>query len=206
MAFTNFKNIAQVQTAYQIEHRREANIILAQPYQPSPSFSHTFNTLLANIDVYSSEEMRKNAVIFPMLAEVYQHHTANLVLWSQEYITVPNDPQLNGYPDFLISARSPLGFTILETPLLIVVEAKEDNFTQGWGQCLAAMVAAQQLNETTAMTVFGIVTNGQMWQFGQLKQQVFEQQETAISRADAFGYLQAIFAGAEKEIRPDPDK
>jgi len=201
MAFTNFKNIAQVQEAYQIRHERKENLIDPRQFKPSDNFVQTFEFLSRTIDIYSTEEMRKMAVIFPMITDVYQHHDADLVLWSEEYITVSDDNKLQGHPDFLISLRSELGLSVFSKPLLIVIEAKEDNFTRGWGQCLAAMVASQKLNQNPELMVFGVVTNGQMWQFGQLKQDLFEQQELPISRPNAFGYLEAIFSETEAQVR-----
>lgn len=197
MAFGHFTDVAQVQVAYQIRYTRKATVIQPQTYTPSMRFVETFTSLSSLIDVYASEEMRKHAVIFPMLTDVYQHYANNLVLWSEEYIAVPDDPRLNGYPDFLISVRSPLGFTVMEKPLLIIVEAKEDDFTKGWGQCLAAMVAAQQLNGNPTLTVLGIVTNGQTWQFGQLIGNDFEQMDASLDRTNAFPYLNTIFSIAD---------
>lgn len=201
MAFGHFVDVAQVQIAYQIRYTRKAKVIQPQDYTPSPRFIETFTSLSSLIDVYASEEMRKHAVIFPMLTDVYQHYANNLVLWSEEYIAVPDDPRLNGYPDFLISARSPLGFTVMEKPLLIIVEAKEDDFTKGWGQCLAAMVAAQKINNNPALTVLGIVTNGQTWQFGQLIGTEFEQMDASLDRTNAFPYLNTIFDIAATEAK-----
>lgn len=197
MAFGHFVDVAQVQLAYQIRYTRKATVIQPQVYTPSARFVETFTALSTLIDVYASEEMRKHAVIFPMLTDVYQRYAQNLVLWSEEYIAVADDPRLNGYPDFLISARSPLGFTVMEKPLLIIVEAKEDDFTKRWGQCLAAMVAAQRINGNAALTVLGIVTNGQTWQFGQLIGNEFEQMDASLDRANAFPYLNTIFAMAD---------
>jgi len=201
MAFGHFVDVAQVQVAYQIRYTRKDTVIQPQAYTPSPQFVETFNMLSHLIDVYASEEMRKHAVIFPMLTDVYQHYADNLVLWSEEYIAVPDDPRLNGYPDFLISARSPLGFTVMEKPLLIVVEAKEDDFTKGWGQCLSAMVAAQQINGDPLLTVLGVVTNGQTWQFGQLIGNEFEQMDASLDRTNAFPYLNTIFSIAASEAK-----
>lgn len=197
MAFGHFTDVAQVQVAYQIRYTRKATVVQPQAYTPSIRFVETFTSLSNLIDVYASEEMRKHAVIFPMLTDVYQHYANNLVLWSEEYIAVPDDPRLNGYPDFLISVRSPLGFTVMEKPLLIIVEAKEDDFTKGWGQCLAAMVAAQQLNGNPTLTVLGIVTNGQTWQIGQLIGNEFEQMDASLDRTNAFPYLNTIFSIAD---------
>ena len=70
-------------------------------------------------------------------------------------------------PDYLISTKSALGKTVLGTPIIVVVEAKRNDFIQGWGQCLAELVAIQRINDDVK-PVSGIVTDGEMWQFGKL--------------------------------------
>jgi hypothetical protein len=55
----------------------------------------------------------------------------------------------------------------------VVVEAKKDNFEAGWGQCLAELIAVQKINQLPEQVVYGIVSNGDYWEFGQLKQSVF---------------------------------
>ncbi|BAP55369.1 hypothetical protein THII_1072 [Thioploca ingrica] len=63
---------------------------------------------------------------------------------------------------------------MFEQPYLMVVKAKKDNFTEGWGQCLAELVAAQKLNGNNfEQTLFGIVSNGEIWEFGKLIGQRF---------------------------------
>jgi len=54
-----------------------------------------------------------------------------------------------------------------------VVEAKKDNFSQGWGQCLAELVAAQKLNNEPQLRLFGMVSNGEVWEFGKLEADKF---------------------------------
>jgi hypothetical protein len=42
----------------------------------------------------------------------------------------------------------------------------------GWGQCIAEMVAAQKFNELaqeSIAAVYGVVTNGTLWQFLRLQ-------------------------------------
>ena len=55
----------------------------------------------------------------------------------------------------------------------MIVEAKKNDFEQGWGQCLAELVAAQKINEDVNRSVYGIVTDGNLWQFGKLTKNVF---------------------------------
>jgi|GEM_PF-4058221 len=47
------------------------------------------------------------------------------------------------------------------------------DFEQGWGQCLAELVALQKINENPKRAVFGIVTDGNLWQFGKLAVDTF---------------------------------
>ena len=73
----------------------------------------------------------------------------------------------------VVAKRSALGKNVLDFPLVLVAEAKQNDFARGWGQCLAEMVAAQRLNGSTDLAVYGIVTDGEIWQFGQLVGAVF---------------------------------
>jgi len=56
---------------------------------------------------------------------------------------------------------------------LPIVKAKKDNFEEGWGQCLAELLTAQKLNSQQDARIFGIVSNGKLWEFAQLKDNVF---------------------------------
>jgi len=51
---------------------------------------------------------------------------------------------LTGTPDYLISTKSELGKTVLGLPVLVVVEAKQNNFMEGWGQCVAELLAVHK--------------------------------------------------------------
>jgi hypothetical protein len=63
-------------------------------------------------------------------------------------------------------------------------------FDEGWGQCLAEMVAAQKLNRDLPITVFGIVSNGKVWQFGKLEESSFTKNISFYSIQD----LDKLFA------------
>ena len=66
---------------------------------------------------------------------------------------------------------------------MLFVEAKKDDFDAAWGQCLAAMIAAQRLNDRPACVVHGGVSNGRVWYFGKL----------AETRSSVSPYVQASF-------------
>lgn len=187
MAFTDFKSIAQVQTTFQIKYLEEDYIHYDSLITPSASFVQDFEFSRHNIDVFSSEASRCENVIYPILRDVYKHYVDKYTLWSHKSLSY--DAILTGTPDYMIATKSSLGKTMLEKPLLVMVEAKQNNFTEGWGQCLAELLTAQKLNQNDK-AVHGIVTDGELWQFGKLEGVIFTKNETVVAVSD----LQKLFA------------
>ncbi|ETX05782.1 MAG: hypothetical protein ETSY2_20945, partial [Candidatus Entotheonella gemina] len=116
---------------------------------------------------------RQETLIYPILREIFRHHADRLSLFSHRALSINGDPDLTGTPDYLVSHRSPLGRSVMGKPLIVIIEAKQDDFTGGWGQCLAELVAAQMYNDDQDTPVFGIVTNGDTWEFGLLRRTDF---------------------------------
>jgi hypothetical protein len=171
MPFSNFKSIADVQQRYNIvEHRQP--LIQATPVQPSAAFLELYEFDVVNVDT-ASEAARQETLIYPILREIFRHHTERLSLFSHRALSMNGDPDLTGTPDYLVSQRSPLGRSVIGKPLMVIIEAKQDDFTGGWGQCLAELVAVQRYNDDEETPVFGIVTNGDTWEFGLLRQADF---------------------------------
>jgi nicotinic acid phosphoribosyltransferase len=196
MAFSDYKSISHVQRDFKVRYQEET-FLAAQDLQPSATFLEEFRFSMDNIDVYTSEASRAEAIIFPILREVYKHYYERYSFWVQKALTV--DEKLNGTPDYLIGTKSALGKTFLETPLVIIAEAKKNDFEQGWGQCLAELIAAQKLNRNTRLTVHGIVTDGRVWDFGKLREDVFTKNAelyTVDHLASLFGALHAVFQAA----------
>lgn len=103
--------------------------LAAAPLEPSPTFLKEFQFTLENRDVYTSEASRTEAVIFPILKEIYKLHYEKYSFWIQKPLAY--DEKLSGVPDYLVGTKSKLGKTVLERPLLIVAEAKKNDFEQG---------------------------------------------------------------------------
>lgn len=193
MAFSDFKNVAQVQTQFAIRYREE-NYIMAQDVALSQQFVKEFVFNRENIDIFSSEASRCEAIIFPILREVYKDYSHQYSLWIQKPIAYGED--LSGTPDYIIATKSILGKTVLGEPLLIIVEAKKNDFEQGWGQCLAALVTAQKTNGDASLPVQGIVTDGKLWEFGQLTEDLFRKNivgYTVDHLPNLFGALHFVF-------------
>ncbi|KOR32173.1 hypothetical protein TI05_08935 [Achromatium sp. WMS3] len=198
MAFSDYKHIEQVQTKFNITYN-EDNFITQQEYEIPATFLQEFTFNQKYLAPYISESSRTEAIIFPIIREVYKRYSEKYALWIRKAMNYDDD--LRGIPDYIIAARSPLGKTVLTMPVLIVVEAKRNDFDEGWGQCLAELVAAQKLNANESMQIYGIVTDGKRWEFGKLCHNQFTQNISGYSvdqLPQLFGVLQQLFDFTEK--------
>jgi hypothetical protein len=118
----------------------------------------------------NTEKARSEMIITPILLEVRRKANYQISLFSGTDFNVDAEKGLNGYCDFVIS-RSKEQLTI-NAPVMIIVEAKNENIKGGLGQCMAAMLAAQIFNqqeENEITTIYGAVTTGDIWKFLKLE-------------------------------------
>ena len=196
MASGDFKKISEVQEKFRIRYSAN-DFFEVEETKPSEQFLQDFEFSMQHINVFSSEASRCEAVIFPILREVYKRYADSIALWIKEPITY--DETLNGTPDYLISTKSELGITVVGTPLIMLVEAKKNDFEQGWGQCLSELVAAQKINDDPSFPVYGIVTDGTLWEFGRLVNDTFTRNRTNFTLANLpvlFGAIDSVFKEA----------
>lgn len=118
----------------------------------------------------STEKARSEFLIAPILLEVRRVSERRISLFSGQDFSVEPSEGLAGVCDFLLS-YSPEQY-LIRSPIMMVVEAKNENFKAGIGQCVAEMVAAQRFNEREGNllpTIYGAVTTGDIWKFLQLE-------------------------------------
>jgi hypothetical protein len=174
MPFSNYKSVSSVLRKFKIEYSLENYIDLKAidcQFPVPPSFQEELDILFSDGVFDNSEAAICENLIYPVLKEVWKSYRRQLTLWSHQSLTYDED--LSGVPDYMVTQRNPLGTIVFDKPYLLAVEAKQDKFEEGWGQCLAEMVAVQRLNENPDLTVFGIVSNGRIWQFGKLHGNLF---------------------------------
>ncbi len=213
MNFSDFRGISEVQEKFDITYAEE-DFVKVHDAEPSEQFLQDFEWTRQNLNVFVSEASRCEAIIFPVLKENYKAYADNYELWIGTSIDY-NATLLCGMEvregqalalrtqeekgNYLISTRSRLGKTVVGKPLIILVEAKRNDFDRGWGQCLAELVAAQKMNNDAAFPVYGIVTDGNLWQFGRLVDDTFTQNRTDFEWTNLpmlFGAVSAVFKAA----------
>ncbi len=116
-----------------------------EPITIRPEFqSHLdFGTKLAL--AINTEKARSEFIIAPVLMELKRLVGERLGIFSGVPLEGDAARGLNGICDFLLTMSGRQ--LVLERPLVAIVEAKNDNVFSGLGQCIAAMFAAQLVNE-----------------------------------------------------------
>ncbi|MCP4112288.1 MAG: hypothetical protein GY749_43315 [Desulfobacteraceae bacterium] len=198
MKFSDFKSVEDVQKVYPIENRKQEFIPDAE-LMPPQWFMDDLHFSLSKQASVESEMFFREYFIAPFMREAWKRHPS-LKLWVNRKLAYNNE--LTGEPDYFISAP-PSGPTSdpVGKPLLAVAEAKQEDFIAGWGQCLAGMIACQKLNETVDVVIYGIVSNGLVWEFGKLEGTVFttDLYSFSIRRAGSvLGALDFMFGECER--------
>ena len=199
MSYSEFKTIGKVLQEFQV-HYAEAEFLEPLSFSVTDYFREDLQLMMREGVVDNSEFAICENLIYPVLKEVWKQYRQHFILWSHQALTFDN--QLSGFPEYILAKRSPLGKVVFDKPYLLLVEAKQDNFETGWAQCLAEMIAAQRLNQTP-ITIFGIVSNGDRWQFGKLEADVFTRNITfySIQNLDAlFAAVHYLFQQCEVQL------
>jgi hypothetical protein len=170
MAFTNYKSIADVLRSFPLNYQ-EQDFIQDLGFGCDDYFVSRLNTIVQEGIVFNSEYAICENIISPILTEVWRSYMQQFLVWSHQPLNY--DENLSGVPDYVVAQRSSRGKVMLEKPYMILVEAKQDNFEEGWGQCLAEMLAAQKINDDLTKKLFGVVSNGKLWEFGVLEAEIF---------------------------------
>lgn len=144
---------------------------------PCVTPSELLQTILAeNVDLavaMSTEKARSELIIAPILLEARRRCEGGVSLFSGVEFNVDASQGLAGFCDFLLSL-SPEQL-LMRSPVVAIVEAKNENLRAGLAQCIAEMVAAQLFNQQQQQPIqqiYGAVTIGTIWQFLKLESSV----------------------------------
>ena len=83
------------------------------------------------------------------------------------------------------------------------MEAKKDNFSAGWAQCALEMVAMQKINNDPQLSIYGIVSNGEIWEVAMLNNQqfVFYNKRFVIEELDTlFNVLVSVLEACKLQL------
>lgn len=165
MSYSEF-TLASVKKAFQLTIIEKAGLFSDLPSQACSQYLAEileYNTPLALAS--NSEKARSELIITPILLEARKQLT-QFNFFSGVKFDVDETQGLNGFCDYIISHAEEKLF--IAAPIMMLVEAKNENIMSGLGQCIAEMIAAQLFNtkeNNPTESIYGAVTTGTNWQF-----------------------------------------
>lgn len=166
MSYSDF-NIKQVQNDFELEIIESMGIFSKiEGIQISDYFTATLEENIPLAVSINTEKAKSELIISNVLIEVRKIFDRKISFFSGIEFNIDKEKGLNGYCDFLVSLSSEQLF--VKSPVIALVEAKNENIMSGLGQCIAEMIAAQIFNEkeeNNISTIYGSVTTGISWKF-----------------------------------------
>ncbi|MFN0202153.1 MAG: hypothetical protein ACKVTZ_11570 [Bacteroidia bacterium] len=143
-----------------------------------------------------NEKAKSELLVMPILAEVW-YINQNFKPLSGLTFNVLAEKGLKGVCDFLISNNP--NASEIESPIVCIFEAKDDNIENWYGQCGAEMYAAKLFNRQEGndiQVIHGAVTNGFVWQFLKLendKLHIDTQRYGTVNLPQLLGAIQKVY-------------
>ena len=166
MVYSDF-DLKTVRQAFELQIDEQSNLFAdVEPRQASPTLVQTLDETV-NLEIaINTEKARSEMIIAPILLEIRRQAQYEISLFSGTEFNIDAARGLSGYRDYIISVSKEQ--LMVNTPVVMIVEAKNENIKGGLGQCVAEMVAAQIFNQQEGKaieTIYGAVTTGEIWKF-----------------------------------------
>ncbi len=167
MSYSNF-DLKSVKQKLGVDLREQEGLFAGTPaVAVSPFLQEILHENVPLARAINTEKARSELIIANVLVEVRKILKHQISLFSGIEFNVDKEKGLNGFCDFIISASQEQ--LLLNSPVVTIVEAKNENIIGGLGQCIAEMVAAQLFNEAEGVKgiskIYGVVTTGTAWKF-----------------------------------------
>ena len=170
MAYSNF-TLEVVHREFQLEIVESAGIFSqASTIVPQDRFMAELEEKVELAISSGTEKARSELIVTDVLFQLREHFNRRISFFSGIEFSVDAEQGLTGVCDFLASLSPILSF--LEAPVIILVEAKRENLTAGFGPCAAEMIAAQRFNKEKGNDIphiYGATTFGTEWRFLKLE-------------------------------------
>ena len=200
MPYGKFESVAEVARLFDIEVSANTTFVHELAIEVVTTDFNKIKKKLADELNFINETTICERIISPMLELVADHYEV-LKIWSHVSYNVNKDKGLQGEPDYLVAQKTKYGD--MDIPPICIIEAKRDNFDEGWTQALAEMVAASLQGKTSC---YGIVTTGNTWEFGYLENNVFTRDPVKFSATvnlqKIFNVINWVFNQGLEQIKP----
>ncbi|MCU0390510.1 MAG: hypothetical protein MUE81_05295 [Thermoflexibacter sp.] len=117
-----------------------------------------------------SKKARSEHYVLPILMEMKKKNRDFMTYYSGETLNADKSLGLTGECDYILAKKS--DSPIVQSPLLVMVEAEKNDFDLGIPQCIAQMIGAKIYNQRHGEKIeeiYGCVTTGTEWRFMKLR-------------------------------------
>ena len=167
MSYSQFTTLEMIEAAFDITIADKVGIFANLPEsQYSDLLRQTLQENISLALAINTEKARSELIVTPILVELRKQFDYQISFFSGKEFNIDSEKGLNGFCDFLISRSSEQ--LLIKTPVVALVEAKNDNIQAGLPQCMAEMIAARIFNERKnnhITEIYGVVTTGTNWKF-----------------------------------------
>ncbi|TAG00352.1 MAG: hypothetical protein EAZ44_09505 [Cytophagia bacterium] len=172
MGYSNYKKLEQVTKKFKLDAEFIGLFDTFSIVEPSNWLLETLKK--AKLVPLRNEKVKSERIVSPILMELAQKYQENVTLFSGEELLVDSDKDLSGECDFffILAPRKPY----LESPIISLVEAKDEDMDYGIAQCAAQLYGAKLFNEMEGKNfpvLYGCATDGVEWKFLRFENNVF---------------------------------
>ncbi len=166
MAYSDY-TLSEIKEKFQLAIEEQTNIFTDVIEEKISDFLNEI--LEENIPLalaIHTEKARSEMIVTPILIELRKLLNHRISLFSGVEFNIDKEKGLNGVCDYIISLSKEQLY--VSSPVISVVEAKNDNIKFGLAQCASEMIASRIFNEQKGNrinTIYGIVTTGSNWRF-----------------------------------------
>jgi hypothetical protein len=172
MGYSNFKKISQVTKKFGLDARITDLFLPIATVQPSEWLTMSLD--IAVKMPLTNEKNKSERLVSPVLMEIAVAFQENVTLLSGEDVSINVLDDLSGPCDFFFGLHPQKPY--LETPIISLVEAKDEDLDWGIGQCAAQLYGAFLLNQQEGKDIpvlYGCATTGTEWLFLKFENQTF---------------------------------
>jgi hypothetical protein len=199
MKFADFKNNSEMLAYFGYEVKNEEFIKFGKIKNfPMPKvLKRDIDFALAHRGNTDKEFYACEFLISPILKEIWIRNPK---------VKVFSHPQIKYedlvlVPDYVVSPADKTGVNTFQTPLLITIEAKNDDFELGWSDAYKQLIVARSLNENPEIPIYAMVSIGKAWEFGIMDKKIIFRHPATVGIDNPnklLGILDFIFADCVK--------
>jgi hypothetical protein len=174
MGYSTYRRLKTVTKKFGLSATQEALFenVTIQVIEPSSWLKETLQ--MAKLFPLTNEKVKSERIVSPILVEIANAYKDKITLFSGEDLEVNSKDDLSGECDFFFTLipRSPY----LESPIISLAEAKNDDMDYGIAQCAAQLYGVKLYNETEGKNIpilYGCTTDGVEWRFMRFENNIF---------------------------------